>query len=62
MARRILEVCTNASYQSVFKLTSSRLFIKGARILDLEKLREVVGDYQHLNYAKGTYVVNLLGP
>lgn len=30
-----------------------RLFIKGARILDIEKLREIVGDYQHLRYAKG---------
>ncbi|KZT30631.1 nucleoporin [Neolentinus lepideus HHB14362 ss-1] len=32
---------------------SLRLFTKGARILDLEKLREVCGDYQQLNYAKG---------
>lgn len=29
------------------------MFIKGARILDIEKLREIVGDYQHLRYAKG---------
>ncbi|THH00942.1 hypothetical protein EW026_g1653 [Hermanssonia centrifuga] len=34
---------------------SLRLFIKGARILDLEKLREICGDYQHLNYAKGIH-------
>ncbi|KAF7796400.1 hypothetical protein EIP86_007577 [Pleurotus ostreatoroseus] len=33
---------------------SLRLFIKGARILDFDKLREICGDYQHLNYAKGT--------
>ncbi|KAL4242212.1 non-repetitive/WGA-negative nucleoporin family protein [Abortiporus biennis] len=32
---------------------SLRLFIKGARILEFEKLREICGDYQHLNYAKG---------
>jgi len=32
---------------------SLRLFSKGARILDFEKLREICGDYQHLNYAKG---------
>lgn len=27
--------------------------MKGARILDFERLREIVGDYQHLQYAKG---------
>ncbi|KAJ7783706.1 nucleoporin [Mycena maculata] len=32
---------------------SLRLFIKGARILEFEKLREICGDYQQLNYAKG---------
>ncbi|KAI0348539.1 nucleoporin [Trametopsis cervina] len=32
---------------------SLRLFSKGARILEFEKLREICGDYQHLNYAKG---------
>ncbi|KAI0053328.1 nucleoporin [Auriscalpium vulgare] len=32
---------------------SLRLFMKGARILDFEKLREVVGEYQQLDYAKG---------
>ena len=31
----------------------SRLFIQGARILEFEKLREIIGDYQQLNYAKG---------
>lgn len=30
-----------------------RLFMKGARILEFDKLREVVGDYQQLEYAKG---------
>ncbi|KAJ6575033.1 nucleoporin [Mycena capillaripes] len=30
-----------------------RLFIKGARILEFDKLREICGDYQQLNYAKG---------
>ncbi|KAI0082270.1 nucleoporin [Panus rudis PR-1116 ss-1] len=32
---------------------SLRLFTKGARIMEFEKLREIVGDYQQLNYAKG---------
>ncbi|KAH8099410.1 nucleoporin [Cristinia sonorae] len=32
---------------------SLRLFAKAARILELEKLREICGDYQQLNYAKG---------
>ncbi|KAI0094802.1 nucleoporin [Irpex rosettiformis] len=32
---------------------SLRLFSKGARILEFEKLKEICGDYQHLNYAKG---------
>lgn len=27
--------------------------MKGARILEFEKLREICGDYQQLNYAKG---------
>jgi nuclear pore complex protein Nup155 len=31
------------------------LFIKGARILEFEHLREVCGDYQQLNYAKGDH-------
>jgi nuclear pore complex protein Nup155 len=30
-----------------------RLFIKGARILEFDKIREICGDYQQLNYAKG---------
>ncbi|KAG7450597.1 nucleoporin [Guyanagaster necrorhizus] len=32
---------------------SLRLYIKGARILDLQKLREICGDFQQLTYAKG---------
>ncbi|KAJ7225588.1 nucleoporin [Mycena pura] len=32
---------------------SLRLFTKGARILEFDKLREICGDYQQLNYAKG---------
>ncbi|KAI0824272.1 nucleoporin [Trametes gibbosa] len=32
---------------------SLRLFMKGARNLEFEKLREICGDYQQLNYAKG---------
>jgi len=33
---------------------SLRLFIKGARILEFDKLREICGDYQQLSYAKGS--------
>jgi nuclear pore complex protein Nup155 len=29
------------------------LFIKGARILEFDKLREIVGDYQQLGFARG---------
>lgn len=32
------------------------LFIKGARILDFDKIREVCGDYQQLSYAKGSTI------
>ncbi|KAK0208086.1 nucleoporin [Desarmillaria ectypa] len=32
---------------------SLRLYIKGVRILDLQKLREICGDFQQLTYAKG---------
>ncbi|KAK7064289.1 nucleoporin [Favolaschia claudopus] len=32
---------------------SLRLFIKGVRILEFDKLREICGDYQQLNYARG---------
>jgi nuclear pore complex protein Nup155 len=31
----------------------SRLFMKGARIMEFDKLREVIGDYQQLDFAKG---------
>ncbi|KAF5385258.1 hypothetical protein D9615_001454 [Tricholomella constricta] len=39
---------------------SLRLFIKGARILEFDKLREVCGDYQQLNYAKGAVELPLM--
>ncbi|THH08723.1 hypothetical protein EW145_g2498 [Phellinidium pouzarii] len=32
---------------------SLRLFTRAARVIEFEKLREISGDYQHLNYAKG---------
>jgi nuclear pore complex protein Nup155 len=32
---------------------SRRLYTHGARILSLEKLREICGDFQQLEYAKG---------
>jgi nuclear pore complex protein Nup155 len=31
----------------------ARLFMKGARIMVFDKLREVIGDYQQLDFAKG---------
>ncbi|KAK2461979.1 hypothetical protein APHAL10511_006442 [Amanita phalloides] len=38
---------------------SLRLFIKGARVLEFEKLREVCGDYQQLGDAKGAILLPL---
>ncbi|EJD04002.1 nucleoporin [Fomitiporia mediterranea MF3/22] len=32
---------------------SLRLFTRAARVIEFEKLREICGDYQHLNYVKG---------
>ncbi|KAH9175438.1 nucleoporin [Lactarius sanguifluus] len=32
---------------------SLRLFMKGARIMEFDKLREIIGDYQQLDFAKG---------
>ena len=31
--------------------------MKGARVLEFEKLREVCGDYQQLGYAKGDLAI-----
>jgi nuclear pore complex protein Nup155 len=39
--------------QLVITLILCSLFMKGARILDIDQLREVVGDYQQLDFAKG---------
>lgn len=50
----------NPAEQQKWLSDSLKLFIKGARILDIEKLREVVGDYQHLRYAKGTKILESL--
>ncbi len=33
---------------------SCRLFMKGARNLEFDKLREICGDYQQLSYANGS--------
>ncbi|PPQ62740.1 hypothetical protein CVT24_000434 [Panaeolus cyanescens] len=38
---------------------SLRLFTKGARIIEFEKLREVIGDFQQLDYAKGAITLPL---
>ncbi|TFY73690.1 hypothetical protein EWM64_g10322, partial [Hericium alpestre] len=50
--RRALESRNPAERQNHLS-ESLRLFMKGARILDFDKLREVIGDYQQLNYAQG---------
>jgi len=41
-------------------LTDSRLFTKGARILEFEKLREIIGDFQQLNFARGAILLPLI--
>ncbi|KJA29400.1 hypothetical protein HYPSUDRAFT_32851 [Hypholoma sublateritium FD-334 SS-4] len=38
---------------------SLHLFTKGARNIEFEKLREVIGDFQQLNYAKGAVTLPL---
>ncbi|KAF9455109.1 nucleoporin [Macrolepiota fuliginosa MF-IS2] len=38
---------------------SLRLFTKGSRIIEFEKLREIIGDYQQLDYAKGAILLPL---
>ncbi|KIL70918.1 hypothetical protein M378DRAFT_95691 [Amanita muscaria Koide BX008] len=38
---------------------SLRLFIKGARVLEFDKLREICGDYQQLGFAKGAILLPL---
>lgn len=43
----------NPAERQIFLSESLRLFIKGARIIDFEKLREIIGDYQQLQYVKG---------
>ena len=35
------------------------MFTKGARNIEFEKLREVIGDFQQLNYAKGAVTLPL---
>ncbi|KAF9568469.1 nucleoporin [Agrocybe pediades] len=47
----------NPAERQKYLAESLRLFTKGAKILEFEKLREVIGDFQQLDYAKG--VVNL---
>lgn len=54
MARRVPQVCTHIYHGlSPCRASCCRLFMKGARNLEFEKLREICGDYQQLNYAKG---------
>ncbi|KAI0033421.1 nucleoporin [Vararia minispora EC-137] len=50
--RRAVETHTAVERQT-YLTESLRLFMKGARILDFDQLREVVGDYQQLDFAKG---------
>ncbi|KAI0313508.1 nucleoporin [Amylostereum chailletii] len=56
--RRAVE-CRNPTERQNYLSESLRLFIKGARILDFDKLREVIGDYQQLNFAKGAVELSL---
>ncbi|TCD69902.1 hypothetical protein EIP91_005726 [Steccherinum ochraceum] len=50
--RRAAETGNPAERQN-FLGDSLRLFTKAARILELDKLREICGDYQQLKYARG---------
>ncbi|KAF9270147.1 nucleoporin [Marasmius fiardii PR-910] len=44
---------SNPTERQKWSAESLRLYTKGARILDLEKLREIIGDFQLLKYAQG---------
>ncbi|PIL32067.1 transporter [Ganoderma sinense ZZ0214-1] len=50
--RRAVETRSPAERQTWLG-ESLRLFMKGARNLEFDKLREIVGDFQQLSYAKG---------
>ena len=50
--RRAVESRSFAERQGSLE-DSLRLYAKGARILDFDQLREVIGDYQQLDFAKG---------
>ncbi|KAJ3937728.1 MAG: nucleoporin [Lentinula lateritia] len=50
--RKAVETSSVAEKQNWLS-ESLRLYTKGARILDFEKLREICGDFQLLKYAKG---------
>jgi len=43
----------NMTERNTWLSESLRLFTRAARILEFDKLREICGDYQQLNYAKG---------
>ena len=54
LARRVSTVCDAQYFDSTPNLrVFDRLFMKGARNLEFDKLREICGDYQQLSYAKG---------
>ena len=40
----------------MYSYPALRLFTRGSRILDFEKLREIIGDYQQLDYVEGPIV------
>ncbi|KAI5123612.1 hypothetical protein M0805_003428 [Coniferiporia weirii] len=50
--RKAADVKDPSERQSILG-ESLRLFTRAARVIEFEKLREICGDYQHLNYAKG---------
>ncbi|KAJ8083919.1 hypothetical protein PM082_002686 [Marasmius tenuissimus] len=51
---------TNIAEKQKWLSESLRLYSKGARILDLEKLREICGDFQLLKYTKGAIDLPLI--
>ncbi len=55
LLRRFAEVSYHQQVENTILKTFARLFMKGARILEFDKLREVCGDYQQLNFAKGNF-------
>jgi nuclear pore complex protein Nup155 len=55
MVERSLKVCLLVIFITErMRHCAFRLFIRGARVLEFNKLCEICGDFQQLNYAKGS--------